>query len=210
MASGPTIKRGKSKQDVETPPEFIAAVVPKFGKIAVDLAATKANTKAPTFIGPETDSLTVRWHRLVGLCWLNPPYANIAPWAQKCAVESTKGAEILFLVPASVGSNWFWDWVWEWSDVYSVGRMVFANCYDKKGNLITTPYPKDLILCHYPGVTKQSFQRWRWNKKEEVRHGFDCKKAPHIGTGHLHGEKDDTAYDVDGVLYCGRCHKCLP
>lgn len=165
MASGPTIKRGKSKQDVETPQEFIAAVEAKFGKLRVDLAATEANTKAPTYISPEQDSLLVRWHRLSGLCWLNPPYANIAPWAQKCAVESTKGAEILFLVPASVGSNWFWDWVWDWADVWVVGRMVFANCYDKKGKLITDPYPKDLILCHYPAVQEQWFQRWRWDKK---------------------------------------------
>lgn len=40
-------------------------------------------------------------------------------------------------------------------------------------------------------------------------HGRDCKKAPHIGSGYLHAEDDDRPYDVDGVLYCGRCHEFL-
>lgn len=83
------------------------------------------------------------------LCFLNPPYFNITVWAKKCAVEVQLGARILLLVPASVGANWWWDWVVPYADVYSVGRMVFDDCYDKQGKLITTPYPKDLFLCHY-------------------------------------------------------------
>lgn len=44
-----------------------------------------------------------------------------------------------------------------------------------------------------------------------VTHGVNCPKIPHIcsRTGWLHGEKDDGPYDVDGVLYCGRCHVFL-
>lgn len=41
-------------------------------------------------------------------------------------------------------------------------------------------------------------------------HGTNCPKVPHVGTGHLHAEDDDKPFDVDGVLYCGRCHHCLP
>jgi hypothetical protein len=36
-----------------------------------------------------------------------------------------------------------------------------------------------------------------------------CQKAPHTGTGYLHDADDDRPYDVDGVLYCGRCHRSL-
>lgn len=39
---------------------------------------------------------------------------------------------------------------------------------------------------------------------------WTCKKAPHVGTGHLHAEDDDGPFDVDGVTYCGRCHSFLP
>ncbi len=45
---------------------------------------------------------------------------------------------------------------------------------------------------------------------EVMIHGFDCKKVWHTGNGHLHREDDDSPYDVDGVLYCGRCHHFLP
>lgn len=38
------------------------------------------------------------------------------------------------------------------------------------------------------------------------KHGVDCRKVPHLGSGWLHGEDDDQPYSVDGVRYCGRCH----
>jgi hypothetical protein len=43
-------------------------------------------------------------------------------------------------------------------------------------------------------------QSWSDQTKER------CRKVPHIGEGYLHTEDDDRPYDVDGVLYCGRCH----
>lgn len=43
----------------------------------------------------------------------------------------------------------------------------------------------------------------------QVRHGVDCRKAPHVRSGYLHDEADDSPYDVDGVLYCGRCHTAI-
>jgi hypothetical protein len=45
--------------------------------------------------------------------------------------------------------------------------------------------------------------------KEALVHGINCEKKPHIRTGYLHGEDDDTPYDVDGLKYCGRCHTSL-
>jgi hypothetical protein len=54
------------------------------------------------------------------------------------------------LVPASIGSNWFEQAVWPYADTYSIGRLVFDNCFDRKtGKLVRTAYPKDLILGHY-------------------------------------------------------------
>jgi hypothetical protein len=40
-------------------------------------------------------------------------------------------------------------------------------------------------------------------------HGRDCHKVKHIGGGYLHDADDDKPYDVDGVMYCGRCHGWL-
>lgn len=42
-----------------------------------------------------------------------------------------------------------------------------------------------------------------------VVHGINCEKKPHVRDGYLHGEDDDTPYDVDGAKYCGRCHTSL-
>lgn len=165
---GPTINRGSSEQVVETPRAFLAAVESKFEPLAWDLAALDTNHKAPRWITPEQDSLSVDWHKLDGLLWLNCEYANIGPWVKKCANESRLGAEILLLVPGSIGANWYWDFVEPYADVYSVGRMVFENCYDKKtGLLITTPYPKDLILCHYydEPLGHKRMERWPWKLK---------------------------------------------
>lgn len=42
-----------------------------------------------------------------------------------------------------------------------------------------------------------------------IIHGTTCKKVKHIRSDHLHLEDFDGPYDVDGVTYCGRCHRCL-
>lgn len=163
---GPTINRAGSSGDIWTPQVFIDAVERKFGRLWWDLAAEAHSTKAPQWIGPETDSLVQPWYELIGLLWLNPPFGNITPWALKCAAEKEQGAEILLLVPRS-GANWYWNWVEPFADVYDVGRIAFDNCFNKRGELVTTPYPKDLILAHYcEGSPHGKEQRWRWQHGE--------------------------------------------
>ena len=175
---GPSINRAESSGDIWTPSIFTASVEAVFGVVfTVDLAASgRESTKAPVFITPAQDSLRYDWVQLYhehrtgshGVLWLNPPYSNIAPWARKCAATYTEDeqVEIFLLVPASVGANWFWDYVWEYATTYSVGRMVFDNCFDRKtGLLVSTVYPKDLILAHYTNTTpSRTLQRWQWKK----------------------------------------------
>lgn len=173
VITGPTIKRGKSSGDIWTPWEFIRAVEKKFGPLAVDFASSgPQSAKAPIWITPEQDAFTVNWANALanagdgaGLGWLNCEYGDIAPWANKCAMESEQSWRGLLLVPGSIGANWYWNYVEPYSNVYSVGRMVFDNCFDKNGQPVTTPYPKDLILCHYDrDAPRQKMQRWRWNQ----------------------------------------------
>lgn len=174
--SGPSINRAESSGDIWTPWEFIRAVESTFCRtLVVDLAASgKESAKARAWFTPEQNSLKHDWAQVyedykvgaTGALWLNPPYSNIAPWAKKCAdsYQENEQVEIFLLVPASVGANWFWDHVWDYATVYSVGRMAFDNCFDRKtGNLVSTVYPKDLILCHYTNTSpSRTMQRWRW------------------------------------------------
>jgi hypothetical protein len=46
-------------------------------------------------------------------------------------------------------------------------------------------------------------------KPGSPRHGIDCTKVAHNVEGLLHAEDDDKPYDVDGVMYCGRCHQWI-
>lgn len=162
MATMPVQKPGLSKQDYETPPEFINAVKARLGVVDFewDLAASEQNSKAlHSYFSEEDDSLLQDWNRLItcawpqfGWAWLNPPFGHIEPWAKKCA-ES--GIKVAFLVPAGVGANWFRDWVDGKALVLLLnGRISFDGI---------APYPKDCILALY-GVTP-GYEVWDWRKQ---------------------------------------------
>lgn len=160
LRTGASFKRGKSNQDYVTPTDFMQAVTAVFGPIAFDLAATAENSKAQeNFYGPEDNSLVQEWHKLKGLLWLNPPFDSIGPWAKKCYEESLLGAEILFLVPASVGSNWFAKCVFEHASVrFLQGRLHFDVAHPTWG------YPKDCMICHFTKTSSPGFTMWDWRK----------------------------------------------
>lgn len=156
--TGAGFNRASSKQDYATPPDFMAAVTRRFGPINFDLAAHAENTKHPNFFSIADDSLRQEWHKIPGLLWLNPPFDNIAPWAKKCREEGQRGAKILFLTPASVGSNWFADHVHNWAIVAALqGRIAFDPANPTWG------YPKDCILSVF-GFGVAGFNTWKWKR----------------------------------------------
>jgi phage N-6-adenine-methyltransferase len=147
---------GKSKQDYETPPELIQAVELRFGKLHVDLAARADNAKAARYITPEQDSLSVDWGAefFNRRAWLNPEFADIAPWAKKCS--TTRGLHIFMLTPASVGANWFAEHVHGKALVLALSpRITFVGASD--------PYPKDCIISIF-GFGVAGFDVWRWDR----------------------------------------------
>lgn len=150
----PKQKPGRSRQDYETPDDFFQAVQHRFGMMVFDLAASMDNSKCGSFFyNEQDDSLTHVWHGKGGNVWLNPPYGDIGPWAEKCAIESAAGAKIFMLVPASIGSNWYMDFVEPYAYVLAPSpRLSFDGKH---------PYPKDVILaCYLHGLT--GFKTWRW------------------------------------------------
>ena len=147
-----------SVQEVGTPRVFLDAVESRFGTLEFDLAANRENTVCgPMFYGPgsglQEDSLRAWWGNKPLVMWLNPPYSNIAQWAEKCARDRHPEGRIAFLVPASVGSNWFADHVDGKALVLFLRpRLTFVGH--------TAPYPKDLILALYG--EKPGYECWRW------------------------------------------------
>ena len=160
MRTGPSVKRGKSRQDYATPPDFMESLYKRFGPISFDLAASGENYKHPAYFTEAEDSLSQDWSKLRGQLFLNPPFDNIAPWARKCADTSmakvlSLGIKIFFLVPASVGSNWFAAYVHKRALVLALnGRIHFDPTNPTWG------YPKDCMLCVYGELP--GFDVWRW------------------------------------------------
>ena len=159
----PRQKPHKSKQDVQTPPDLLAAIKRDFGvtEWAWDLAAHAANAVCPRWFGPGSSDVTdslgpVSWH-IPGDLWLNPEFGNLDPWAKKCAdtwQDLNGGTRIFLLTPASIGSNWFEDHVMGIAHVVALSpRVTFVG--HKQG------YPKDLILSVF-GAVSGGFSTWRW------------------------------------------------
>lgn len=154
-----------SKQDFETPPDFLAALEARWGRVDFDLACREDNCKANSDAGygggyfwPKYDSLDQPWahdHRDQNL-WLNPEFGNIEPFAAKCAFEGPmmRRGRIFLLTPASIGTNWFAKHVNGRAMVLGISpRITFVGA--------AQGYPKDLMLSIFaPGMN--GFDTWRW------------------------------------------------
>lgn len=165
----PQQKPGKSKQDYQTPPEFLDALRTLLGihEFSIDLAADRQNTVAARYYDEPMNSLSDK-HSWVydGWGFLNPPYHTIEPWVRKAWSESRKGAQIAMLVPASPGSNWWRDWVHKKAIILLLnGRLTFVG--------ETGPYPKDSALLLYRCgsrllllTSRVDYLIWNWKKGE--------------------------------------------
>lgn len=161
--TGASLNRGRSKQDYGTPRIFLDAVEKRFGRIRWDLAAHKDNAVCSWFYGPRSlvgeDAFGYDWkfepdEEGPQTIWLNPPFENISPWAEKCATRKDREGFLLLLTPASVGTDWFRVHVQP--NAYVLGlspRLTFEGT--------TAPYPKDLMLSVF-GYGLHGFDVWRW------------------------------------------------
>lgn len=153
-----------SKQDVGTPPEFIATVEKRFGKITLDLAAHEGNHVCDRWFGPggiEVDSLSfvADWteYALGGISWLNPQFDNITNFVRKCAAEKQRGAKIAVLLPMALETKWYTNYVYR--QAYTLilkPRLKFVGHKNV--------FPKGLILAYYDNLfyPKQAIEVWDW------------------------------------------------
>jgi phage N-6-adenine-methyltransferase len=156
----PAQKRNRSVQEVGTPPEFLDAVIRRFGMICVD-AAANADNHVPQcgWYGPGSawreDALTdAPWAETPGLHWLNPPYDNVRAFAKKAREETARGCRIVMLVPASVSTNWFAEEIYGHALVLPIRpRLTFVGHSE--------PFPRDLMLCCY-NLGPPGFSPWKW------------------------------------------------
>ena len=148
--------KNKTEQVVCTDPRLFKALHDHFG-FTVDLACNKDNCLCDRGITEAEDSLSVDWYKLSdGFMWLNPPFNQCGIWAEKCAREMERGAKIIMLAPASVGSNWFRDNIYKKARVrFLTGRLTFVGH--------KSPYPKDCMIAIYDGINF-GLDIWNWRE----------------------------------------------
>lgn len=152
-----------------TPVEFLRAVRTRLDieDFSIDLAADRRNRVTREYFSARNSALDHRtWHEFTGRGWgwLNPPFGDIAPFAERCARTALHGGKVALLVPAAVGANWFRDFVDGHALVLFLnGRIQFVGSAD--------PYPKDLILCLYgldPGYVVWTWKPETTRKRKEL------------------------------------------
>lgn len=194
--------KGNGPQDVATPQPFFdwldRGVVPsktwpwldsppagyRFG---FDLSAQAHNTKCPRYFSPEDDSLSQDWSKVCGInkedyllgfwAWNNPPYGRDAPkFAKKASEEVLKGARLVQLMKAAVGTRWFNKYVkgHPCKVIVLEGRVPFDGDYD--GNSANF----DSMLIEWNGGPfKIEFLDWKPLLAEWlVRQGLPAWPAP--------------------------------
>jgi hypothetical protein len=103
-----------------------------------------------------------------GLLWLNCEFNDIPRWVTRVKEEAEKGADILSLTPASVGSVWFDDLVAPFANVYLLRpRISFIP---------GEPYNKDCMLAHFKDPRDLAEDEmfpfictWDW-KRDKITH----------------------------------------
>jgi phage N-6-adenine-methyltransferase len=163
----PAQKPGRSKQDYGTPKELLNAVRKRLRieNFFLDIAASADNAVCDNYLTEENDALSPVYDWLSAdhpyyqeWAWLNPPYSNIEPWVMKASQQARKGANIVMLVPASVGANWWAEWVAPYAyQTHLNGRLKFVGCEDF--------YPKDCSLLLYTPWGFTGHEIWTWQNR---------------------------------------------
>ena len=172
---------GNSKQDYGTPPELLAAIERRFGRILLDLAANGENHVAPYWLGPGSalgeDALKVSWEQAWAkavlaeqdeqcqkIAFLNPPFKNIYPWADLCMRYSTWEFPIVAIWPASIDTRWFNDLVRPHTTSFGISRPKFVG--------MTTGFPKTMMLSWFCGLPRENRplgDLWNWKLRRTKR-----------------------------------------
>lgn len=168
----PAQKPHRSKQDYATPRPFLTALKRRLriDDFCFDFAASPDNAVVPQYWSEADDSLDKSLDEWIEKCghlrdqeprwgWLNPPFEKIEPWAWYCSHVRERAGSIAFLVPASVGANWFRDEVDGKALILMLnGRLAFMP--DRP----TWLYPKDCICCLYSPRIVPGYEVWNWRE----------------------------------------------
>jgi phage N-6-adenine-methyltransferase len=99
-----------------TPPEVIAFIERKFGKIKIDLCSSDENKVCEFNIDEECDFLDDAWiayapeefNCVAGdLTWCNPPYSGPLPFVKQCVKWARYGYAVAGILNHDTSTKWF-------------------------------------------------------------------------------------------------------
>lgn len=130
-----------SARDVwSTPQDFFDVLDAEFG-FELDVCASADNAKCPTWFDEEVDGLAQPW---AGVCWMNPPYSEVARWIEKAAASAAAGATVVALIPARVETRAWWDYCRHHEVRFVRGRLKFG------GSPNSAPFPSAVVVFGRP------------------------------------------------------------
>ena len=118
-----------------TPPEILDSIKEEFGWFFDPCP------KNPTFNG-----LQIEWGPVN---FVNPPYSEIAKWAEKCEIEWKKGRTVILLIPPRTCTRYFHDHIYGKAELRFIkGRVRFLNP-ETEEPMKPAPFPS--MLCIFRG-----------------------------------------------------------
>lgn len=131
-----------SKKHNYRTPAKILDLAGLMGSIGLDPATDQGNPVGAThFFTLPVDGLTQDWQGY-GLVFVNPPYGRgLKKWTAKMALEASRGVEILALIPARVGTQWWRQNITKTADTICcwTGRLNFLELQNIEDALVWAP-----------------------------------------------------------------------
>lgn len=150
------------KDEWETPPELMEAIVKRWGPMDLDVAASAKNAKAPLFFTKEDSAMAHLWNEYN--VWMNPPYGRgVGAWISKADHEIRRGRahRVVALLPANTSAKWFALAVACATEVvFLAGRVSFLlDGVPQKGNT-----GGSVVIVFSRRDNPQPWGLWAWRK----------------------------------------------
>ena len=96
---------------------------------------------------PDWDGRLMQWGKSN---FVNPPYSDIQPWAQRCREEQVKGNTSVLLIPARTDTAYFHRWIILYTELRFIeGRVQFVQLGKKiKQGKRDAPFPSMVCIFH--------------------------------------------------------------
>lgn len=151
------VTTSSKKMDWGSPRAFYEKLDAEFG-FQLDACAHARNYKHVLYFDEEQDALKQDWMGLV--VFLNPPYGRLTPvFLRKAFEESLKGATVVCLIAARIGTEWWQECVVGKADEVRIvkGRLAFE---DGDGNTDSATFDSAVVVYRPPYARKHTYMTY--------------------------------------------------